>query len=140
LRDIDGRDKDVVDIGRREDRAVVDEPVRLRTGTDVVVVVTRETTGGIVVITGVNTADVMTVPVVSTGSRLTTIDELPETSVGFETTVTADTDVVEVTVVVVTKEVEVGAVVEMRVAIGRVVVDTGVVWLDEEAGKEVALD
>jgi len=140
LRDIDGRDKDVVDIGRREDKAVVDEPVRLRTGTDIVVVVARETTGEVTVITGVDTVDVMTVPVVSTGPRLTTIDELPETSVGFETTVAADTDVVEVTVVVVTKEVEVGAVVEMRVAIGRVVVDTGVVWLDEEAGREVALD
>jgi len=140
LRDIDGRDKDVVDIGRREDKAVVDEPVRLRTGTDIVVVVARETTGEVTVITGVDTVDVMTVPVVSTGPRLTTIDELPETSVGFETTVAADTDVVEVTVVVVTKEVEVGAVVEMRVAIGRVVVDTGVVWLDEEPGKEVELD
>jgi hypothetical protein len=136
LRGIDVRDKDVVDNGRREDKAVVDEPVRFRTGTDVVIVVTRGTTGEVAVMTGVNTADVMTVPVVSTGSRLTTTDELPETSVGFETTVTGGNDVTEVSVVVVTKEAEV----EIRVAIGRVVVDTGVVWLDEEPGKEVALD
>jgi len=135
-----GCDEDVVGIGSKEDKVVVDEPVKLRTGTNSVVVVVRGTTGKVTVTTGVNAVDVTTVPVVSTGSKIPTIAELPETSVAFGTTVAIGNDAVEVTVVVVPREAEVGIVVEIRVAIGRVVVDTGVVWLDEEPGKEVALD
>ena len=135
-----GCDKDVVGISGKEDKVDVDEPVRLRTGTNAVVVVVRGTTGKVTVTTGVNTVDVTTVPVVSTGSKLPTIAELPETSVAFGTTVAMGNDVVEVTIVVVTRGAEVGIVVGIRLAIGRVVVDTGVVWLDEEPGKEVALD